>query len=73
MACGSCHFQFDLTEAKADTVGHLVVKKIRPGMDMQLGMAGAGAAGEEDGLSVAMCPSCVHNTLLGQLASQRAA
>ena len=31
------------------------------------------SAGGEDGSSVAMCPNCVHNTLLGQLASHDAA
>lgn len=54
VVCGRCYIRFDLTPAKADTLGHLVLRPLLGGHP-DLGMPGP------------LCRTCIQETFLAQL------
>lgn len=68
VACGCCHFQFDLTQALTDTVGRVMIKHVNGPEEINImGMMFPVAADEEQEPPKPMCHTCAHKTMLGQL------
>jgi hypothetical protein len=63
VVCGGCYVRFDLTEVRADTLGHLVVRPL---------LLWQGDGDQNVGPPGPMCRDCIRDTFLAQLVAGQA-